>query len=235
MLQPQTYPKLLGQALTLEPEPFVAMVDDDNPWIEGLFFTFVLGLLVAGAQLLGGWLMAASLPSSEALLEALVIALKQGWPATSAEVADAETFLRQAWPFVATLLNVGNSWPRLLVLVITPLSLIGQWLVYALLSHGAARLLGGKGGLGQTFGAVALALSPRILLLATVVPFVSVSELLLHVWGLLIAYRGLAVAHDLPPLRAAIAALLPLAVAGLLLLLGVVLALGASVLTGGRL
>lgn len=33
MLQPTSYPRLLGQALTLEPDPFVEMADDDNPWI----------------------------------------------------------------------------------------------------------------------------------------------------------------------------------------------------------
>lgn len=235
MLQPHTYPRLLGQALTLEPQPFVEMVDDDNPWIEGLFFTFMLGLLVAAARLIGGWLMAASLPQSEAILETLVIALKQGWPATTAQLAAVEASLRQAWPFVATFLNLGNSWLHLLVLIVTPLSLIGQWLAYALISHAGARMLGGKGRIGQTLGAVALGLSPRILLVATVVPFVSVSGLLLHVWGILIAYRGLEVAHDLPPLRAAIAALLPLAVVGLLLLLAAVVALGASALRGGGL
>lgn len=45
MLQPQNYPRLIGQALVLEPEPFVEMVDDDNPWVEGLFLCACIGVL----------------------------------------------------------------------------------------------------------------------------------------------------------------------------------------------
>lgn len=233
MLQPSNYPKLLGQALTLEAQPFVEMADDDNPWIEGLFFTFVLGGLVALAQLIGGWLMAASLPASGAILEALVAGLKQGWPVTPAHLAGVEAALRQVWPLVALLLDLDTSWLHLLVLVVTPLALIGQWGVYGLLCHAGARFLGGKGSLSQSLGVLALSVAPRVLLVATVVPFVGVSGLLLHVWGILIAYRGLEIAHDLPPVKAAIAALLPLALAGLLLMLGVVFVLGVSALTGG--
>lgn len=235
MLQPQTYPRLLGQALTLEPDPFVEMVDDDNPWIEGLFFAFVLGLTIALARLFGGLLLSASLPPSDAVLETLAISLKQLLSATPAQQTSAEAFLRQLWPWITPLFNYGSGWLGLLGLIVTPLALIGQWLLYASLSHAAARLLGGNGSLSQTLGALALSMAPRILLVATVVPFASVSALLLHSWGLLIAYRGLEVAHDLPPGKAAAAALIPLLLGALLFLLAAVLGIGLFSLTGGGL
>ncbi len=75
MLQPRSYPELIGKTLVLEAEPFIIMTDDDEPWVEGLFFTLVLGLLAGIAQLIGNLLMTASLPPAAGVTEALV----QGW------------------------------------------------------------------------------------------------------------------------------------------------------------
>jgi hypothetical protein len=236
MLQPKSYPRLLGQALTLEPAPFVEMVDDDNPWIEGLFFVFVLGVLIGVARLVGGLLLSASLPAPDAVLEAIVASLKQAFPVygsgqTSAEAA--ELFIRQSWAWITPLFNYGSGWVRLLMLVMTPLALIGQWLLYTIISHAAARLLGGRGTLGQTMGALALSIGPRVLLVATIMPFASVSPLLMHSWGILIAYRGLEVAHDLSPGKAAAAALIPTVFGIFFFLLALVLGSGFLTLMGG--
>lgn len=232
MLQPESYPRLLGQALTLEPAPFVEMVDDDNPWIEGLFFAFLVGIAIGIARLFGGLLLTASLPATDAMLEALVLSLKQGL-LVGVNPAAAEDSLRQAWPWIISLWNYGSGWVSLLFLIATPLALIGQWLLYGLISHGAAKALGGQGSLGQTLGAVALSTAPRILLVATLLPFASVSGLLVHVWGLLIAYRGLEIAHDLPPGKAAAAALAPVAAGALALGLVLIFAFGLMALSGG--
>ncbi len=235
MLQPQTYPRLLGQALTLEPDPFVEIVDDDNPWIEGLFFVFVLGFLIGVARLIGGLLLSASLPPPDAVLEALMISLKQTLLVNPGQATDVEAFVRQLWPWLTSLFNYGSGWLRMLTLIFTPLGLIGQWLLYASISHATARMLGGSGTLNQTVGAVALSTAPRILLVAMVVPFVSVSALLLHSWGILIAYRGLDVAHGLPPAKAAIAAATPLVLGALVFLVATILGIGILSLTGGGL
>ena len=233
MLQPQSYPKLLGQALTLEPAPFVEIVDDDNPWIEGLFFVFVLGVLIGVARLVGGLLVSASLPPADAVLEALVASLKQALPSFGAGQTGGEPFVRQSWSLIIPFFNYGSGWLRLLMLIVTPLLLIGQWLLYATTSHAAARMLGGKGRLGQTLGTLALSTAPSILLMATIVPFVAVSPLLVHCWGLLIAYRGLEVVHNLPPGKAAIAALIPFVLGALLFLLAVTVGIALFTMMGG--
>ncbi|MBX3054173.1 MAG: YIP1 family protein [Caldilineaceae bacterium] len=233
MLQPNTYPRLLGQALTLEPAPFVEMADDDNPWIEGLFFVFVLGLVVAIARLIGGLLLSASLPLPEAVLEAVLTGLDGIVPVASAQQAGLETGLRQIWPWATAAAHYGGGWLRLLGLIATPLGYIGQWLIYGLLCHLATRLVGGRGTLGQTLGVVALSSAPRVLLLVTILPFAAVGGLLIHVWGVLIAYRGLEVAHDLSPARAAIAALVPLVLGILVALISSTALLTLLRLTGG--
>lgn len=53
MLEPQLYPELVAKALVLDEEPFVAMIDDDNPWVEGLALTTVVGVIAGAAQAVG--------------------------------------------------------------------------------------------------------------------------------------------------------------------------------------
>ncbi len=209
MLQPQNYPRMIGQALVLEPDPMIEMVDDDNPWVEGLFFALLLGLAVGLAKVVGSLLLTASLPDPTIALEAALAAWRQAMPPGSMDWGALEEQVRRLWPLFAALTGYGGGWMRLLFLVTTPLTLILDWLVYGLLCFAAARMLGGQGSLNQTLGALALSLSPRVLLLAQVFPLVSVGSALLHVWGALIAYRGVQTAHDLPSERAALAVLLP--------------------------
>lgn len=209
---------MLGQALVFEPDPFVEMADDNNPWVEGLFFTAVIGFVVAIAQIIGGILLTAVLPNPTALLEAFVQMLRQmqtaGLPAPQMQAL--EVSVRQWWPLLTAFYSYGTGWARLLLLLIVPILLIGQWLLYGVISHVTARALGGSGSLSQTLGVTALAAAPRVLMLVTVFPFATVSALLLQVWGVLIAYRGLEIAHDLGVRRAAIAALVPVLLFALL-------------------
>ena len=206
MLQPENYPRYLGQALVLEPDPFVEMVDDDNPWVEGLFLVTSIAVLVGLAKIVGGLLLTASLPDPNAMLETFFLALRQvtGGAGLPAEAQEQVRFLWDLW---RSAVGYGTGWLRLLLLVSLPAGWLLQWLVTGLLGYGGARLLGGQGSLNQTLGAMALMVAPRLLLLVQVIPFTQVSSLLLWTWGLLIAYRALQTAHELPYPRAAAAAL----------------------------
>ena len=231
MLQPQNYPRFIGKALLLEPDPFVEMVDDDNPWIEGLFLCACIGVLVAVAQLIGSLLLTASLPPSEALLNTVLQTLRQG-TAGGETLFEIERTLRNGWPLLLAYSGYDSVGFRLLTLATTPLGLIGHWLLFGFVSHLLARAAGGQGTLAQTLGAVALSNASRLLYLFTVIPFVSVAAVLIHVWGILIAFRGLEVAHELAPRSAAL-----VAVATYLLLLLVsaafAVAFGALLLIAG--
>ncbi len=219
MLQPKSYPELVGKALVLEGEPFITMVDDDDPWLEGLFLVVVLGLLIGTAKFVGGLLLTISLPPSDVMLETLALTWRQ--------IADplnlgaggetVEAFLRQQWNLAALLLGYGGGWARLLVFIVVPTFFIAQWLLYGLIGHGIARVLGGSASLNETLGATALVVAPQILLVFEIVPFATVSGVLIGVWSLLIAYRALQIAHDLPWQKAAWAALLPLAILAVVL------------------
>lgn len=208
MLHPQNYPRLIGKALVLEPEPFVEMVDDDNPWVEGLFLCACIGVLTAVAQVIGGLLLSGSLPPAEVVLNLLLQALRQ--LVTNAEtLLEVERTLGTLWPFLSMGSGYDSGWLRLLTLVVTPFGLIAQWLLFGITGHLVARAVGGQGSLGQTLGAMALSNGPRLLYILTIIPFVSIGGILIHVWGILIAYRGMEVAHELPPTRAAVAVVGP--------------------------
>ncbi len=219
MLQPKSYPKMMGQALMFEAEPFITMTDDDNPWAEGLFLVVLMGVLAGAARVVGSVLMTASMPDPNALLAVVQQVLSRLGPLVAAagfDPATAAEFLGGRWSLGARLMGYGVGWIQLFWLVLMPMLLALRWLAVGLAVHGAAHVLGGNGKFSRTLGAVALMAAPQIFLLLHVVPFVSVSGVLLWVWSMLIVYRAVQVSHDLPWRRAAVATL---AASALLLIL----------------
>jgi hypothetical protein len=219
MLQPKRYPELMGKALVLDADPFVALADDDNPWMEGLFMVVCVGVALGIAHLLGGLLRTASLPPADAVRETIF----QGWrgllaagTAPDADLAALEEVFLRAWDRSQAIVGLRGGPARVFFALFGPLALLIQWLFFGVVSHIAARFLGGQGRLAQTLGATALVAAPYALGLLTVVPFVTVSRLLLAAWAVLIAYRALEIVHDLPWQRAMVAALAaPLALVAL--------------------
>lgn len=235
MLQVKAYPEMVGKALVLEADPFLNMVEDDNPWVEGLFLVTCVGALLGAAHFLGGLLLTASLPPAIAVRETFVQTGQAfaPWLAPTLDPAQIELFIRQGWTWAAAAFGYQNGLIRLLFAFWSPFFLILQWLFLGAITHFAARALGGQGKLVQTMGATALAAAPQLLGVLTVIPFVSVSGLLLAVWALLIAYRAVEISHDLSWQRAALAVaavpvVLLLLALGLSIIVGVVVALGGG-------
>lgn len=215
MLEPQTYPELVARALVLDDEPLVAMADDDNPWVEGLLFVTTVGLFTGIARFIGGWLTAASLPQPDAVLTTLLTGWRQFAAAANVAPEMVESILNQAWS-TSTLVNSDTGpWSQLSTVAVTPAGLVLGWLFFGLLAFAVARAVGGQGSLNSTLGAAALIAAPQVLHLLSVVPFVSVSSLLTTVWGVLIGYRAVQVAHELPWQKALVATLIPFAAAAL--------------------
>jgi hypothetical protein len=217
MLEPQQYPDMVAKALVLDEEPFVNMIDDDNPWVEGLALTAVIGLAAGAAQTVGGWLTAATLPDPQALQNTLEAALRQLAAVTNLAPAVADALVGPAWSAVAAITGYSGGWASLIPLLATPFTLILWWLFFGFVTFGAARAAGGSGSLNSTLGAAALMAAPQILLLLSVVPFAAPGGALLSVWGMLIGYRAVQTTHDLTWGRAALVTLVPYLVALVLL------------------
>lgn len=229
MLQPRAYPELVGKALVLDTEPFIALTDDDEPWIEGMFLTICVGFLVGVARTIGYFLTTATLPPTDSMLAAVL----QSWRQYSttlpdeANVALIESLLREAWAMGLFWNGYSGDWARLLTVITTPTGLLLQWLLAGGIIYAAARGLGGVGSFNQTLGATALMVAPQALRFVEIIPFAAVSQLLLTVWALLILYRAVEVVHDLPWQRALLAALTPwLLLLVLALLAGLLLGIG---------
>ena len=208
MLQPRTYPTLLGQTLVLEPAPFIAMAEDDEPVAEGLFLTAIVGLLVGAAQFLGGLLFSWVMPPAAAVQTILFQVEREldrfGWGALGDRAP-------RLWGWGSLVYGYDTGWLRVFNLVWEPFTLLVQWLVVGVVVFAVARALGGSGTLKQTLGATALVAAPSLLLLVNVLPFATVGALLLQVWGLLIVYRAVEVAHELDWRRAAFTAVVGVA------------------------
>lgn len=223
MIQPRSYPELLAKALVLEPEPFAVMTHDDQPIIEGLVLTALIGVLVGVARVVGGLLFSWAVPPAAAL-EAVA---RQA----AGLLALGDSLISRAvvggWQIVRFMAGYDTGWVRLFSLVWEPFLLLAQWLIAGLLIYAIGRMVGGKGTLRQLLGASALVVAPSALLLITVIPFVAINPLLLAVWGALILYRAAQTAHLLPWKTAAVATIITVA---LMLVIGALVAVGAGAL-----
>jgi hypothetical protein len=229
MLEPQFYPELVARALVLDEEPFEAMVDDDNPWVEGLALTAVVGITAGIAQSIGAWLTAMSLPDPATVENALVTGWRQFAAVTSLPPEAVDALITRVWGSATALTGYSGIWGLFTPLVATPFWLLIWWLFFGLVAFAAARAAGGHGTLNRTLGAAALMAAPQVLLIFSIVPFVSVSSLLLSVWSLLIGYRAVQVTHQLSWGRALIVTLIPYVAALLVLpLLATAFALGLT-------
>ncbi len=195
MIQPRSYPELLAKALVLEPEPFVVMTHDDQPVIEGLVLTALLGALVGAARVLGGLLFSWAMPPAAAL-EA--IARQAAGMITPYDLRGVMPLPAEGWYAFRLFAGYDTGWAHLFALVWTPFAFIVLWVAAGLLIYAIGRMAGGKGALRQVLGASALVAAPGALFLMSAIPFVAISPLLPAVWGMLILYRAAQTAHRLP-------------------------------------
>jgi hypothetical protein len=227
MLEPQLYPELVAKALVLDDEPFIHMIEDDNPWVEGLALTTAIGLLAGAAQMIGGWLTANSLPDPTALQNALLAGGRQLAATTNLPPEVVDALVGPAWNLLSATSGYAGGWSSVIPLIATPLLLLIWWTFFGYVTFGGARAAGGRGSLQDTMGATALMVAPQVLLVLSIIPFVTISSLLLSAWGMLIGYRAVQTTHQLSWARAAIVTILPYVVALLLVpLLGSAFALG---------
>ena len=131
----------------------------------------------------------------------------------------------QVWQVMGFLIPSPAS--SLAGILFQPLGLIINWLIFGLLAHMFARMLGGTGSLNQTLGTTSLAAAPQMLLLLTIFPGLAVAGI--SIWVLLCRYFALRITHNLSWARAIWATVLP----GIfLLLLGIILAFISAILFG---
>lgn len=225
--------KLSLGALFLRNEVYAEMRDSPSPFVKGLILIVLVSVVTAAVGVVGTTLEWAAAPPLTRIRETVWEGMMEMPWAQQIPLEERPRIMaiiqRQydlGWRVFPALFGAPNPISALINVVVKPILLLIRWLIYGILAHLFARLLGGRGRLAQTYGCTALAVSPQLLNLVHLVPNASVSGLAL--WGLICNYLALKNGHDLSPGRAFWATILPFVT---LLLIAILLAiLGGAVM-----
>ena len=228
--------RLIGRGLFLEPAAYDEAADSDNPFVEGLFLVILIGVVVAVAGVIGqaiGWAMTPDLGELkqliyDGLLQSPLFEMMRENATAFAQFKQNYDLGWQISEFFSP--NVTNIFAGLFL---APLGLLIAWLWFALIAHGVAKVLGGKGSLQETLGATALALSPALLNVFGILPTITVAAV--GIWTLLARYVAVRRVHEnLTWGRSLVAVVSPMILSWLLLIvLGVFVAFLMSIFIGG--
>lgn len=199
-------------ALLLRDSAYRSMRDSPNPFVRGLILVVGVGLVVALVGIVGALLTHFTSPDLGAIQQAVYEGLlNMPWmqQIPPSERQQFQEIFRQQYNFgwqIARMFapSVTSAFVNVFL---NPIGLVIGWLVYGVLAFFAARVLGGKGRLDQTYGTTALAVAPRMLGVVTVVPYVQVAGL--GTWALICNYLALKNTHELSPWRAFWATVIP--------------------------
>ncbi|MCS6826489.1 MAG: YIP1 family protein [Caldilinea sp.] len=232
MLQPRSYPAFIAKALVLENEPFEAMVDDDNPWMEGFVLVATVSLLAGVAAAVGSFLTALTLPAPDGLYITILQGGRQLAIAAALSPAAVERIISEVWMLVALVTGYAGGWSHLLPILSIPGFAIIWWLFFGVLAFGVGRAMGSNASINATLGAAALIVAPLIFFIFNIVPFAGPNPAPIAIWSLLIGYRAIQVSQELEWRQAAIATLI-VYVAGFLAVAALVVAFGLGYAAGG--
>ena len=189
---------LLWEALFLQPKPYAAMRDRENPAGKGVVILIILGLLLALAAFIGSILNWASSPDLAVVQETVLRNLQQmSWWQFVEMDTEGKAIWFQIWDSIWQFIGIMNPTPvsGLVGFIMQPLNLIITWIIFGLVAHLLAKLFGGQGQLSQTLGTTSLAAAPQLLGLFSVFPFVVLAGI--GIWTLLARYLAIRVTHDL--------------------------------------
>lgn len=211
--------RMLWNALFLQHDAYEEMREDNNPFVEGLFILVILGILLALIGIVGATLEWASSPNLDELQAAILSNLQrmQWWDISQQASPEFAQMFQQIWSGIWQAISGVAPTPlgSLAGIITRPLGLIVNWLIFGLLAHAIARLLGGQGTLNQTLGTTALAAAPQMLNVFGVLPFVVVAGI--GTWTMLCRYMAIRTTHELSWSRAVWATILPPIIIGLVI------------------
>jgi hypothetical protein len=202
--------------LFLDSDAYDQLRDDDNPFIEGLFLVVIIGAVTALLSLIGQLLAWAGTPSMNAIKEAVWQAFPsmQWWSQMSGDaqfMAQFKTYYDLGWQIFPKLFGAPDPGGAVANVLLWPLTAVLSWLIYGLLAHLFARMLGGAGRLSQTLGTLSLSFTPLLLRGLGFLPYFTVGAVM-STWQLICRYKAIRSAGQMSWGRAFWATLLPFVV-----------------------
>jgi hypothetical protein len=214
-------------ALFLKREAYEYQRDRRDSFAHGVAFILLLGVIVALFGIAGAAVRYATEPSADAIKNTVLNHL-QAMPFYSQFSPQGERqFLNgynQVWKALGSLFvgyptKASDLVSVLASVITTPVSWIIGWLVYGAFAH----LIAGRGNphssLAHGLGTLALATSPQLLNVATVLPGASVAGTVVGLWTIILNVFALRTAYRISTPRAVFSALFPLLLLLLVLLL----------------
>jgi len=216
-------------ALLLRKDAYAGMRDDAQRIKRALILVVIVGLLVGVTGAVGRLAEWAFAPPMDKMQEVVLGHLtKMSWYPEMSRNPKALATFQQQYNLSWQIARVFAPSPSALVgIITTPLSLLIVWLIYGLLAHLAARMLGGQGSAGQTLACTALVVVPQLFNVVMILPHVTAAGV--GTWTLACNFMAIRSAHGLSGWRALAATLLPLALA---ILVGVLFACVGLVVGG---
>ncbi len=211
-------------ALTLRDEVYREMRDAPDAVEQGVMLIVTVGVIAALAGVVGTALQSVTVPDVAAIQQTVadgILDMPWAEDLSPRELDEAHEGIRasMAQSQIIASMFAPNPVLALTGIVTKPVGMVVWWLIYGVLAFACARLLGGRGTLGQTYGTTALAASPQLVGVFHVMPYVSTAGL--GMWALICSYLALKHTHELSPGRTFWATLLPLLVPLLLIFLAV--------------
>lgn len=219
-------------AMFLKQETYTYERDHKNHFGNGLLYIAVIGVLTAIAGIIGAGLRYATIPSADAI-KGTVLAHLQAMPFydayTPQQVTAFEQQYNQTWNQFGSMF-VGyptdtNSFVSLMLTILTvPLGLAIGWVIYGALVHLVARGWNPETSFSELLAPLALATSPQLLNVLMLFPNSNVSGAAIGLWTFILNIFAIRIAYQTTMRRAVWAALFPLL---LFLVLLIILVIGA--------
>ena len=217
------YWRLATGALLLRSAPYEQMRDARQPFVKGFILILITTFVVAVVAIAGHALNWATAPNLDEAQEIVWEGMTEmPWFQELERLGEGEVLdTVRVWydaGWQGSRFFAPAPWRGASDLIAKPVGALVCWLIYGILAYLFARLLGGEGSLGQTYGCLALAISPQLLGLLHVLPYVATGGAI-SIWTAVCGFIALKTTHRLSGGRAFWVAVLPTVTLVLLVLL----------------
>lgn len=198
-------------AILFKSQVYEEFISSQRPFLKGLVFLLILGLLVGILMGIGDVIEYTFMPDLNMVKQTVAENLKTapwylGIPPEGREAMWQQYEL--GWKIFPAIFAPSPG-KALAGVLATPLFWILQWLIYGAVAWVFARLLGGTAGLGVTLGALALGFAPGVFKLLELIPYAQATGILLGVWGFVCCYYAIKISHNFGAGKAFLVTLLP--------------------------
>ena len=163
------------RATLFDQRAFTAVNSDDNPFMRGFLALLVVLGVVAVARLIGMGLDILTMPRVNVLQEQILTAITSTnyYASLIAETPEFADRFAATYGNIWNLIRLFGGYPSttgLLAVLLSPLGVLGSWLIFGSLSYLIARWFGTKVEYKRALGVMALAYAPILLTAIGVIP-----------------------------------------------------------------